>query len=105
MHGAPLEAGLGMAIFQAEAGSASTPCVIPRLGTPLRIAGLLSECLLVPPADTISVVTARKARDLPLAMSNQAVYAPNVSLLGDPQGDVAGVSKAKPRGHGCCRRE
>lgn len=65
MHGAPLEAGLGVAIFQAEAGSASTPCVIPRLGTPLRIAGLLSECVLVPPADTISVVTAQESSGPP----------------------------------------
>lgn len=60
MHEAPLEAGLGVAIFQAEAGSASTLCVIPRLGTPLGIPGFLSERLLVPPADMISVVTAQE---------------------------------------------
>lgn len=60
MHGAPLEAGLGVAIFQAEAGSASTLCVIPRLGTALRIPGLLSGRLLVPLADMISVVTTQE---------------------------------------------
>lgn len=59
MHGAPLETGLDVVIFQAEAGSAATLCVTPRLGTLLRIPGLLGERLLVPPADMISVVTAQ----------------------------------------------
>lgn len=66
MHGAPLEAGLGVAIFQAEAGSASTLCVIPRLGTALRIPGLLIGRLLVPLADTISVVTAQEGLGISL---------------------------------------
>lgn len=45
-----------MAIVRAEVGSAAILCEVPRLGTPLRIPGLL-----VLPANMTSVVTAQES--------------------------------------------
>lgn len=54
MYGAPLEAGLGSTIVRVEVGSAAILCEVPRLGTPLRIPGLL-----VLPTNKPCVVTAQ----------------------------------------------
>lgn len=103
MRGAPLEAGL--AIFLAEVSSGATTCVAPRLGTPLRIPELLGECLLVFPANMIAVATAQEDLETSLwpGPSKLCVYQAWISRE-IPREMRAEVSKAKPGGHGGCKR-
>jgi hypothetical protein len=87
-----------MTIVRAEVGSAAILCEVPRLGTPLRIPGLL-----VLPANMTCVVTAQEGLGTSLwsCPSKQCVHWAWVSLV-IPREMLAGVSKAKPRGS--CRR-
>lgn len=81
-------------------------CVVSSLQTPLRIPGLLGECLLVSFANRISVVTAHEGlgTSLWLCSSKLCMYQAWISLV-IARETLVGVSKAKPRGHGGRRSE